>query len=179
MSVRTFVAVLQPWSFNIFSDFLHEVVSPYDLDDHQKIFGLNFFDPQNGQKWSKFACVEKMVFWVVFGTFFQPAYVLCPCFVVWIIFSSWVNKLISNSENNFLSVLYFFFFYIKINFFNIFTKPLLQKAEAEVLIHHTVLMLNMRFRWFFVMVTIAIFSKRHYNFSLLVSRMSLDSGRNL
>ena len=30
--------------------FLHDIVSPFDLDDHQKIFrSKSFFDPQNGQ----------------------------------------------------------------------------------------------------------------------------------
>ena len=37
----------------LFFYFLHEVVSPYDLDDHQQIFGRKNFDHQYGQKWSK------------------------------------------------------------------------------------------------------------------------------
>ena len=53
--VRYCGPVLQPWPFDIFFDFLHEVVSPYDLDDHQNFFLVEkIFDPQNGQKWSKF-----------------------------------------------------------------------------------------------------------------------------
>ena len=48
--MRPCVPVLQPWSFNIFSNFLHEVSSPYDLDDHQKVFGQKeFWHP----KWPK------------------------------------------------------------------------------------------------------------------------------
>ena len=39
--VRTFVCAFRSYSLArsiFFSNFLHEVVSPYDLDDHQKIF---------------------------------------------------------------------------------------------------------------------------------------------
>ena len=42
-----------------FSNFLHEVVSPYDLDDHQKFFqSKNFLTPKmakNGQNLAFFA----------------------------------------------------------------------------------------------------------------------------
>ena len=53
--VRTFVPVLQPWLFDIFFNFLHEVVSPYDLDDHQKFFwSKNFLTPKMAKKFLVF-----------------------------------------------------------------------------------------------------------------------------
>ena len=56
--VRSSVRPFQSYSHDrsiFFCDFLHEVVSPYDLDDHQIFFSVEkFVDPQNSQKWSKF-----------------------------------------------------------------------------------------------------------------------------
>ena len=72
-SVRTCVPVLQPWPFNIFSNFLHEVVSPYDLDDPQKIFrSKNFLTPKmakNGQNLAIFG--QNSHFWVFLAYIFQ------------------------------------------------------------------------------------------------------------
>ena len=57
--VRAFVPVLQPWPFDIFSDFLHEVVSPYDLDDPQKFFGSKIFlTPKMAKIWPFLAKID-------------------------------------------------------------------------------------------------------------------------
>ena len=54
--VRTYVRAFRSYSLDrsiFFSNFLHEVVSPYDLDEHQKFFrSKNFLTPKmakNGQ----------------------------------------------------------------------------------------------------------------------------------
>ena len=71
--VRPGVPVLQPWLFDIFFYFLHEVVSPYDLDDHQKIFrSKNFLTPKmakNGQNLAIFG--QYSHFWVFLAYIFQ------------------------------------------------------------------------------------------------------------
>ena len=48
-----------------FSNFLHEVVSPYDLDDHQKIFGRKkILTPKMAKNGQNLAILAKMAsFW--------------------------------------------------------------------------------------------------------------------
>ena len=74
--VRASVSPFRSYSLDrsiFFSNFLHEVVSPYDLDDHQKIFrSKNFLIPKmakNGQNLAIFG--QNSHFWVFLAYIFQ------------------------------------------------------------------------------------------------------------
>ena len=74
--VRTSVRAFRSYSLDrsiFFSDFLHQVVSPYDLDDHQRFFwSKNFLTPKmakNGQNLAIFG--QNSHFWVFLAYNFQ------------------------------------------------------------------------------------------------------------
>ena len=73
LSVGLSVPVLQPWPFDIFFDFLHEVVSPYDLDDHQKFFRSKIFlTPKMAKNGQNLAILgQNSHFWVFLAYIFQ------------------------------------------------------------------------------------------------------------
>ena len=78
LCVRTCVHPFQSYSLDrsiYFFDFFHEVVSPYDLDDHQKFFrSKNFLTPKmakNGQNLAIFG--QNSHFLKVFGLYLPNA----------------------------------------------------------------------------------------------------------
>ena len=101
--VRACVPVLQPWPFDIFFDFLHEVVSSYDLDDHKKKFGWkNFWPPKLPKMVKTWPFLAKIAIFEVFWLYLPNAainfhnfwYGNYPCGLLWENHSVYAGKIL-------------------------------------------------------------------------------------